>query len=135
MRSALAALEAPPPPAAGFNEAGARDAVETFAKAFSTLDPAAVRNLYPTAPDGYVRALEKFRKEIKGYRMIAIVDRVRLDGTRASVRLTVFHSGVPVEEELQSHEPGNLGIPVERPALDTNQVTSQRRPLPDRQNA
>ena len=67
--------------------------------------------------------------------MIAIVDRVRLDGTRASVRLTVFHNGVPVEEELQSHEPGNLGIPVERPALDTNQVTSQRRPLPDRQNA
>ena len=128
MRSALAALEAPPPPAAGFNEAGARDAVETFAKAFSTLDPAAVRNLYPTAPDGYVRALEKFRK-IKGYRMIAIVDRVRLDGTRASVVDGIPH-GVPVEEELQSHEPGNLGIPVERPALDTNQVTSQRRPLP-----
>ena len=96
MRSALAALEAPPPPPSGLNEAGAREAVETFAKVFSTLDPAAVRNLYPTMPDEYVRSLEKFRKEIKGYRMTAIVSRVRLEGTRAFVKLTVFHNGVPV---------------------------------------
>lgn len=99
MRSALAALEAPPPPSSGFNEAGVREAVETFAKVFSTLDPAAVRNLYPSMPAAYARSLEKFRKEVKGYRMTVIVDRdrVRLEGTRASVRLTVFHNGVPDE--------------------------------------
>ena len=67
--------------------------------------------------------------------MIAIVDRVRLDGTRASVRLTVFHSGVPVEEGFNPTSQETWEFPWNGQRWIRTKVASQRRPLPDRQNA
>jgi hypothetical protein len=93
-------LEAPPTVPAvprGFDEAGVREAVETYAKVFSTLDPAAVRNVYPTIPSSDLRALDSFRKDVRGYRMTVLVTRVRLDNTRAILKCSVFHNGISAE--------------------------------------
>jgi hypothetical protein len=76
------------------NEESVRKAVEAYATAFSTRQPAAVRAVYPTVPQREIENIEKSQRNFQSYEMRITIKRVEVDGDRAKVQCTVFHNSI-----------------------------------------
>jgi tetratricopeptide (TPR) repeat protein len=73
-----------------------RSAVKAYESAFSSANRDAVRAVYPTVSDKELREVERLKLDFgrDRYRMNIVIDRTRINGTRADVVCTIFHSGV-----------------------------------------
>jgi hypothetical protein len=70
--------------------------VKAYESAFSSANRDAVRAVYPTVSDKELREVERLKLDFgrDRYRMNIVIDRTRINGTRADVVCTIFHSGV-----------------------------------------
>jgi hypothetical protein len=89
-----AEVKANPPTKPLSDEESVKKAVEAYAAAYSTRQPAAVRAVYPTVSQREIQDVEKLQRDYQTYEMRITIKRIEVDGNRAKVQCTVFHNGI-----------------------------------------